>query len=437
MSKTNKVIPFFKKHLVIAVFLVIYAVVNLSFLYEHPGSIFNEPERFGEEISTYGSRDAALYAKMAWQLIHEGVYGYEHGPNADGSNAYVTYGHPLYLTAIFKTAEVLHTNHLMLYRLANLVLNLAIVILVYSIAQRLFRNRWISNIAALLYMTHIAPLHYFRAALTEIPSIFLLLSSILIFIIAVEKKDVKWHIAFGIIASLMLMFRATPAPMLLFGWLLVVGRYGWKDGIKTGFIWCVGPLLVMGPWVARNLIQFGEAYLFSSHAGGPLLAGANPFYFTPHEDLIAEANALNMSQEEYAQKIIGEGFKEDFPLWFSWFTVGKTFWLFFDQSMNPDGLGPYGKVFSAFWLWFFKVQNMILVFTGLLSALLCRRHRPVVYLSVLVLIYIVSSNIFLTIPRYGLLVMPILAIIAAYGIVQFAGFLVGRWRAIRMRESLQ
>ena len=75
--------------------------MSLCFLYLHPGTIFNQPQRFGQAISTYGSRDAALYAKMAWQLINDGVYGY----NSEGSNAYVTYGHPLYLTILFKIAD--------------------------------------------------------------------------------------------------------------------------------------------------------------------------------------------------------------------------------------------------------------------------------------------------------------------------------------------
>ncbi|EMR06626.1 Dolichyl-phosphate-mannose-protein mannosyltransferase [Bhargavaea cecembensis DSE10] len=438
MSIANRMMPFLKRHVIIIALLVAYAFVNLYFLYTHPGSIYNDPEYFGEEISTYGSRDAALYAKMAWQLLNDGIYGYEYSPNAAGqSNAYVTYGQPFYLAAIFKTAEVLNTNHLMLYRLANMMLNLGIVILIYSIAQRLFRNRWISVIASILYMTHIAPLHYFRAALTEIPSIFLLMLSIWIYIIALKKKDFKWHMFFGIVASLMLMFRATPAPMLLFAWFLTVSRYGWKDGIKTGFIWCIGPLITMAPWAARNIYHFGHAYLFSNHAGGPLLGGANPFYRVPPEDLVHEAVAKGYNQEQYAKILIPQGFKEDFALWFSWFTMGKTFWLFFDNNFTPDGLGPYNRYISGTLRSFFVVQNLFLAGVGLMSAILTRKHRPVMYLSVLVLIYIAASNIFLALPRYGLLIMPLLAIIGAYGIVTLVGFVVGKVKALRMKNAMQ
>lgn len=404
---------FLKEHLIFISLLFIYFIVNLVFLFTHPGTLFNQPEKFGDAISTYGSRDASLYAKMAWQLIRDGVYGY----NFEGSNAYVTYGHPIYLTILFKIADIMNTNHIMVFRMANMVLNLGIVMLIYSIAIRLFKNKWIAIIASLFFMTHIAPLHYFRTALTEIPAIFLLLLSIWLFIFALSKDKYRYHIYFGIIASLLLMFRATPAPMLLFAWLIVIRRNGFKEAVKIGFIWCVGPLIVMGPWVIRNLIMFGEGYLFSSHAGGPLLGGANPFYLIPQDELVRQAIDAGLRDYEFGKHRIIEGFQTNFPLWFSWFTIGKTFWLFSDQLGNPDGLGPYNGVFPTGWLIFFKLQNMFVVSVGFISAILLRKHKPLVCLSILLLIYIFFSNIYLTIPRYGLLVIPILAILSAYGLV--------------------
>ena len=418
-------ISMIKKHSIIMAILLLYLGVNLLFLIIHPGSIFNFPERFGDQISIYGSRDASLYAKMAWQVIHEGIYGY----NADYSNAYVTPGQPFYLIGIFKVAEFFHTNHVMLYRLANMVLNLGIVTLTYMISLRLFRNKWVGIIAAILYCTHIAPLHYFRAALTEMPSIFLFLLSIYIFIIALDKKTYRYHILFGLIASILLMFRATPAPMLLFAWLLVLARSGFKEGVKIGLIWCIGPLLIMAPWVARNISLFDQAYLFSSHAGSPLLGGTSPYFLEDQGQLVQEAKSKGMSLEEFGKYRIKEGFKENFPLFFSWFTVGKTMWLFMDQSGNPDGLGPYANSFPTWVKTFFKYQNIFIAFSGLVFAFALRKHKPLIYLSSVILIYIVFSNIFLTIPRYGLLIMPVLAIISSYGLLNLFS-----WTSLKIQK---
>src|SRR5690606_37667073 len=120
----------------------------------------------------------------------------------------------------------------------------------------------------------------------------------------------------------------------------------------------------------------------------------------------------------------------DLPLWLSWFTVGKTMWLFFDANANPDGLGPYYTVFNNFWMLFFKIQNIILVVAGFISAIAFRKHYPVVLISILLLIYVFFSNIFLTIPRYGLLVMPLISIVAAYGIVHTTIMLNNKFRNI-------
>ena len=128
----------------------------------------------------------------------------------------------------------------MVYRMSNLVLNMGIVILTYAISLRLFNKKWVAIIASVLYMTHIAPLHYFRTALTEIPTIFMFLLTIWLFLMALKKDKYRYHVIFGIVAALLLMFRATPAPMLLFAWFIVIGQKGFKEAVKIGFIWCRG-----------------------------------------------------------------------------------------------------------------------------------------------------------------------------------------------------
>lgn len=403
-----------KQHKWLLLIFFVFLMVHLWFLVVHPGSIFNEPERFGEEISIYGSRDASLYAKMAWQIINDGIYGY----NSETSNAYVTPGQPFYLVIIFKTAELLKTNHVMLTRLANMILNVMTMLLTYFVVLKLFSNRGLALGTAVLYCLHIAPYHYFRTALTEIPSLFLFMLSIAIFLIALEKRQYRYHLLFGLIASVLLMFRPTPAPILLLAWGIVLYQNGFKEGVKIGFIWSIGPLFIMVPWVIRNFMIFNHFYLFSSHAGGPLLAGTNAFYLIDQAVLVREAEVKGLLAEDYAKERLVKGFLENFPLYFAWFTVGKTLWLFMDQSGFPDGLGPYRGMFPGWLQYFFTLQNIGVVFIAFLSIILFHKKRPILLLSLVIVIYIIFSNIFLTLPRYGLLIYPIMCIIAATGIYE-------------------
>ncbi|MDQ0215264.1 4-amino-4-deoxy-L-arabinose transferase-like glycosyltransferase [Oikeobacillus pervagus] len=399
-------------HLPFVIVIIFFAIVNTWFLVGNPGKTFMQTTP-SSDISFYGSRDASLYAKMSWQLIHDGVYGY----NATESNAYVTPGQPLYLAAIFKTAEWLNTDHILLYRLANMIINILVAVLIYLIGIQLFKNRWIGFIATLLYCTYFAPFHYFRTALTEIPSLFFFVLSLAIFILAIRSNHLRYHILFGVIASILIMFRPTPAPLLLIGWAIILRREGWREGIKIGFIWCIGPLLIMAPWVARNIYQFGEPYLFSSHAGSPLLNGTNPFYLEDGGEVVQQAKQSGMSLEEYGKQRIREGFANDFPLYFAWFTVGKTIWLFMNSDLVPDGIGPYRDFLPEGLFSFFKWQNLFLVFSSFIFAFIYRKHRPLNYLVYVLILYIFCSNLFLTIPRYGMIMYPILSLLTSYGIV--------------------
>ncbi|MFD0767601.1 ArnT family glycosyltransferase [Bacillus sp. CGMCC 1.60114] len=391
-------------------YILIFALaIHMYFLIKNPGSVFHEPEIFGKEVSTYGSLDASKYVKMAWQLLHDGIYGYAESK----PNAFVTPGQPFYLAAIFQISEWIHVDHLLLAKLINMFLNLGIISIIYAISKVLFKNVYISIISSLLYTTYFSSYHFFRTTLTEIPSIFFFMLSILIFLLVLQKDSFRLHVIFGIVAAITLMFRPTPAPLLLIAWGIIIYSYGLKKAIKIGFIWCIGPLLIMGPWVIRNFIVFGHAYLFSSHAGDPLLSGANPFNLYNEDNMIQDMlNAgYSLSSEDkasYAKHLIKEGFYNDFALWFSWFTVGKTITLF----NNPDGTYLYWSYFKPWVIDAFKNQHLFVVLTGLLGSITLRKNKKVLLFSSIIWGYIALSNIFLVILRYGFFIIPCICIIS-------------------------
>ncbi|WP_051317078.1 glycosyltransferase family 39 protein [Ectobacillus panaciterrae] len=411
-------------------YILIFALfINMYFLIKNPGDVFHNPKVYGEGVSAYGSVDAYKYASMAWQLLHDGIYGYAETK----SNAYVTPGHPLYLAAIFKVSEWVHMDHILLTRIINMLLNIGIVFIIYNISQLLFRNIFVSSLASLMYTTYFSGYHFFRTLLTEIPSMFLFMLTILIFILALRKETLMWHIIFGIVASITLMFRPAPAPLLLIGWGIIVYKSGWKEAIKIGFIWCIGPVLIMGPWVLRNLLVLGHAYIFSSHSGDPLLAGTDPFYLRGYDSITQDmVNAGYTVTEEnkgtYAKILIKNGFKNDFALWFSWFTLGKTIHLF----NAADALRPlYDSYFASWVISAFKLQHFAVVLTGLASMITFRKNPKIFLLSTIVIGYVALSNIFLAITRYGFFIIPCLCILGAFFIVNVIHILYKRLVTIK------
>jgi hypothetical protein len=161
--------------------------------------------------------------------------------------------------------------------------------------------------------------------------------------------------------------------------------------------------------VIRNYLAFGELYIFSSHAGNSLYAGANPFNIYSFSDYWTERHNMGVDQSEYAWHKIKQGFSNNFPLWFSWFTLGKTFELF----SYVDGKVHYYK-YTGFKL--LEIQHFFVVFTGFLSGFIFRKNKGVLFVFIILLGYIALSNLFLTIPRYGYYIIPTLCILGGYGI---------------------
>ncbi|WP_227394348.1 glycosyltransferase family 39 protein [Jeotgalibacillus aurantiacus] len=405
-----------KQYIPIALIMLLSLSIHLFFLVDNPGF-----------YSEYGSRDAEKYDEMAHQLVEEGFYGY----NADHPNAYVTPSHPLYLSGIILIADALNVDNMFLTKIFNMLLNMIALLSLYFTAKLLFKNEWIASLTALLYGTYLAPLHFFRSLLTEAPGTAFFLISLFALVWALKQNNWKWHVVFGIIACITIMFRPTPAPMLLFAWFIVIYQVGFKRAVAIGFLWCVGPLLVLLPWVIRNYLAFGEFYLFSSHSGNPMLAGTNPFYLEEFEGIFARYLELGISQEEYAQKRIIWGLQENFALWFSWFTIGKTIVMF--EFAEP--IYNYRSYFNSLIQLFIQLQHLVIVIGGFVFGFIFRKNKAIMCLFVLLLGYVAFSNIFLPLTRYGSYVIGVMCIITAYGIVTSGKWLIAFYQKMIQKKA--
>ncbi|WP_349408673.1 glycosyltransferase family 39 protein [Pseudalkalibacillus sp. SCS-8] len=398
----------------ILIILAFSLVVHLLFLVKDPGMIFNNPEQIGftEEQGEYGGRDASLYAKMARQLMETGVYGYDtHHTGEVVQNAFVTPGQPIYLVIIFSIANLFNIDQLLLAKIFNMFLSVATVGLLYLISHRLFKSQWIALLGSGLYSVYFSQLHYFRTTLTEIPAIFMFCLVILFFLKAYQDNRTRDHVLFGILFCIMVMFRPTPAPLILLAVAAVLLKYPFKTSVRIGMLWVIGPIVVISPWVIRNLAAFGELYIFSSHAGNSLYAGANPFFKNDFSDYWREMKAKGWSQEQYAWYKIKQGFTSDFDFWFAWFTVGKTINLFH----YLDGFVHY---MNFAMMKYFKLLHFFIVIVGLGSALIWMKKEGIRVIAWIVISYIALSNLFLTIPRYGFFIIPLMCILTAFTLIQ-------------------
>ncbi|MBT2216054.1 glycosyltransferase family 39 protein [Virgibacillus dakarensis] len=414
---------------IIGVILFISFILYTYFFIEHPGSNFVQPTdkeiqqqldngKISERIAMlrehtwrYGSRDAYLYTKMANQIIEDGIYGY----NSNGeSNAFVTPGYPMILVVLFHIANSLDVEQMTIVTLFNMVLSLATILLIYTIAAKTFKNQWIGVAASALYAVYFTPLHYFRTALTEIPGIFFFCLAIYLFLLALENNKKIFHFLFAVVFCYGIMIRPVIAPLVLIAFVILFIKYRrqLKTSIVISGIWAIGAVVVIAPWVIRNFIVFNEFILLSTHSGNSWFAGSNPFDIYSFSDYWKEQRELGMDSKEYAIMKIIEGFETNFGLWLAWFTVGKTYELF----KLPDAIyfyTAYGYVNLVR-----MIHNLIvnLAFITVIISFISRKKEAIAIASILIM-YIGLANLFLTIPRYGFFIIPIMCILNGYAIV--------------------
>ncbi|MCC2250626.1 glycosyltransferase family 39 protein [Virgibacillus sp. AGTR] len=414
---------------IIGIILLCSFIVYTYFFFQHPGSNFIQPtdaeiqqqlengeisERIAmlrEHTWKYGSRDAYLYTKMANQIIEDGVYGY----NTDGkSNAFVTPGYPIILVVLFHIANILDVDQMTVVKLFNMLLSLGTILLIYLIGAKTFANRWIGIVASALYAAYFTPLHYFRTSLTEIPGIFFFCLAIYLFLLALEKNNKIFHFLFAVVFCYGVMIRPVIAPLVLiaFAILLVKYRHQLKTWIVITGVWAFGAAVIIAPWVIRNFIMFNEFILLSTHSGNSWFAGSNPFDLYSFSDYWKEQAELGMDSKEYAIMKIKEGFENNFGLWFAWFTVGKTYELF----KLPDAIYFY-TAYS--YVNIFKLIHNIIVNLAFITTIVSfiTRKKEAIAIAAILIMYIGLSNLFLTIPRYGFFIIPIMCILGGYAIV--------------------
>lgn len=407
----------FKLSSLIWVILLVSFILHMMFFIKNPGWFFSESNT--GVLSRYGATDAYNYTLTAEQLIDKKVFSfvYLHKSENPKPDAYITPGQPIFIVFSIFLGKLLHIDFVHLAIFFNMLMSIATVYLLYKICVELFGNVWMGLLSAFLYTVYFSPYHYFRTLLTETPSMFLLCLSLFYFIKAWKYNKKIDHILFGIYFSIMLMFRPNPALIVLIALITIIWTKGIKGFLKIAPYWMIGPVLFILPWVIRNAISLHQFIIFSTQAGNPLLAGTDPFNKAGFDAVVQEMQKSGYTdQQQYALVRIKEGLRNDFTYWFSWLTLGKFIELF----RYPSGASFY--VGYSFYRYLQRFHDLLIctgMFSVIVTLLNIYKDKRISLLVSMFILYCGSSIIFLAIDRYGFFIVPILIIIASYGICNY------------------
>lgn len=341
-----------------------------------------------DKFSESYTPDEGNYIKMAQRLLSEHIYSFWGG----SPDAYVSPGFPLFLAGcmkLFGTDLVgIHCVKLVQAVLASLT-----VVLTFVLGRQLTKRDSVGLIAAALIALNGYYPTYCRLLLTENLYLFTMMLFFVFFVYA-SRQEKKWlHFLAGVLFCVTVMVRPLVVIVGPFLYLprIVKKRKQWKEWLFPLLLFAGGFVLLALPWWIRNAVTL--------HRFIPLATQTNPIF---------AGLAPDVTELEDPGSMLGN-LKLLFQLFFAhpletayWMTVGK-FKIIFMNSPNTR-----------------KLQNLtvlvkdVTLYVGMLGcarALFTKEH---VWQTVVFLVYLLSSFLFVPTSRYALQYFPFLAIFAGY-----------------------
>lgn len=307
------------------------------------------------------SYDPKNYWIMSHQLVDEGIYGYAYDEPSGTPNARVMPGYPLFLAAVYK---ILGDKYLQItvVRLLQVIVSTLSVLLGFMFVRKAFKNDSTALLTAFfiaIYPTYVlSPV----MLLTETLALFTMLLYFWLSLYAFETHNKAINLVTGIAFGIHIMIRPTLLPLFVFPFVFFLisgrGKKGSLPGCHPGrseesamqkrqpyrsrghsamimFVFqLAGLVIVLAPWWIRNVITLGRFILTADGSGNPFLAGTYPYFQNYFEDVTEEIRSSNASQMAYGVERLLNGLKNDFWLYFKWFTVGKTAYIFHEPYLN-------------------------------------------------------------------------------------------------------
>lgn len=332
-----------------------------------------------------GTHDELGYVAMARQLIVRGVYGY-HSTSPD---AFTTPGYPLFVTGIFRLADVFGlgpSGELIALRVAQMLLGVLVVWLVFLLGRRV-ADTCVGLIAAAVAALYPSSFMAQGRILTESLFTVLLLALLLAALELRERRTWPWHALVGGLLAVLVLVRPSAA-------VLGVVVYALDLAEKREWRFAAGSLvalltfcLVMSPWWIRNRVVLHQTVLLATQSGDPFLRGTDPWDPYDHVGPSIVAGVAPKDMQRVGIERVRAGLRRHPAEYLTWFTVGKWWYLWsvpWYQSSWLSLVVHWGFVLVLGWL-------------GVLAGLFNRRVR---LLALSVLVATLAQLAFIPIARY-------------------------------------
>ncbi len=214
-------------------------------------------------IDTIQHSDASFYLIYGKKLAETGNYLSPQG--------YPTAFWPIGVPAMIAFFVKLGLEPAISFQILNIILSALTLLVLYKIFSRLLSKEQLKYFL-IIYVLYPNNLFSTQSVLTEIPFIFLVCLSLLLFIKAEEINYKVLMLIIGVIIGIATLIRANSILFVLIFAILIL-KYFNKEKIKSLCLLLVGFVIVITPWTVRNYTHFKSLVLSSTNLGYIFLMG--------------------------------------------------------------------------------------------------------------------------------------------------------------------
>ncbi|MCL1791893.1 MAG: glycosyltransferase family 39 protein [Peptococcaceae bacterium] len=398
------------------------------------------------DLTQMNDNDDVKYVRSARILLEEGKLFYQDGDIASGiPTVFIMPGFPVFLAMFLKVFGL--SGGLLAIRFVQGLLQVGVMLLLYRLGRKYF-HVWAARLALVLYLLYIPNLSVSLLILTETLFTFLFVLLITLCFEAVASKKMGFYVGGGIVLGLAALIRPTillfPVVIVLM-WILK--KYSVKEMLNRGLV--VGCILIamLAPWWIRNGVEFGRFIPLTVAAGDPFMQGAFIKYdmsdmsrYMEDFPLDTDAFATDQAKMDIGKTRLRESWQERPLATVAWYTVGKFFYLwgipyhdspnsYYDSAIQVRLYHvPFEANVAYHWLVLvLGVCGLVFLFRRDLDH---RRLKSLLPLSMLYMCVIYLP--YYAQPRYAYPIMPLVLLLAGYGLYSFWIWI---WKRVGERKA--